>query len=388
MGASQALYIILSCTEPPEIFNCPRQSSALQLGRMSSIILETPTVASVETHTMGNSLFEYLRMNVHPEIQQREWKRIIVLGGHVRTGGTQISAIEKNDKPFNWQRPTAKVVDVDTIHLFCFPGIDYVKHYAAILATYLSLNEKDPKVVSYEVPSSAESMRPLLQSNLQELGRIEIAVLGYVQGLPLFTSASWTGGEDELFSWQIGNLPNGGRVAFIGCRVSFWGDIAGNVVRALQQLSQVKCVLYVGKLGTLRPELSPNTLLATGNSSFVHGELLTWQNPLEPFFRASPTIRHGRHYTLPSVLDETKDWLAERSGDTDWVDPEIGHMAKASLDGNTKFGFLHIISDSLARKYKHDLSSERVEEVLQNRENIVGEIQRVLQELFEAGLSE
>ncbi len=196
------------------------------------------------------------------------------------------------------------------------------------------------------------------------------------------------GRDDEIFSWQVTKLPNGGRIAFIGCRVSFWGNIAGNVIRALQQLSQVKCVLYVGKLGTLRPELSPNTCLATGNSSFVCGELLKWQNPLEPFIRASPIIHQGRHYTLPSVLDETKVWLAERSMDTDWVDPEIGHMAKASLDGNTQFGFLHIISDNLAPKYKHDLSNERVEEVLRNRENVIGEIQRVLQEFFEVGLSQ
>ncbi len=163
--------------------------------RLSLMSLATPTVASVETHTMGASLFDYLRMKVHPEIQQREWKRIMVLGGHVRTGsGIQISTIEKNDKPFNWQRPTAKIVDIDTIHLFCFPGIDYVEHYAAIIATYLSLNARDGKVVSYQLPSSVESMRPLLQSNLQKLGQIDIAVLGYVHGLPLFTSGSWEAG--------------------------------------------------------------------------------------------------------------------------------------------------------------------------------------------------
>jgi hypothetical protein len=189
---------------------------------------------------------------VHPEIKQREWKRIIVLGGHVRTGDAQISTIEKNDKSFNWQRPTIKVVDIDTVHLFCFPGVDYFDHYAPITTTYLSLKGEDPNVVSYQLPSSAESMQPLLQSNLQKLGRIDVAVLGYVHGLPLFTNASCKGGDDELFSWQITKLPNGGKVAFIGCRVSFWGDTAGNITRALQQLSQAKFVLYVGKQGTLR----------------------------------------------------------------------------------------------------------------------------------------
>lgn len=45
------------------------------------------------------------------------------------------------------------------------------------------------------------------------------------------------------------------------------------------------------------------------------------------------------------------------------MDPDIGHMAKASLERNTKFGFLHILSDKLAQKYEHDLSNRRVEEV-------------------------
>lgn len=68
-------------------------------------------------------------MKVHSEIQQRKCKMIKVLGADIRTDGAQISAIEKNEKPFYWQRPTVKVVDTDTIHLCYFPGVDYIEHY-------------------------------------------------------------------------------------------------------------------------------------------------------------------------------------------------------------------------------------------------------------------
>lgn len=143
-----------------------------------------------------------------------------------------------------------------------------------MIATYLSLNGNHPYSVSCQLPSIANSMRPLLQSNLQMLRRIDVAVLCYVQGLPLFKRDPWIGREDELFSGQISDLSGGGRIAFIGCQVSFWGDIAGTVIRTLQQLNQVKCVLYVGKLGTLRPKLSPNKHLVTEDSSFVGSESL------------------------------------------------------------------------------------------------------------------
>ena len=78
------------------------------------------------------------------------------------------------------------------------------------------------------------------------------------------------------------------------------------------------------------------------------------------------------------MLDETKEWLREMQQKCDFVDPEIGQMAKASLDGGTEFGYLHIISDNLARKYTHDLSNERLEAVLDGRKRLLGEVEHVL----------
>lgn len=247
--------------------------------------LYKPTVASPETHTMGTSLNEYLWIKVHPQILSRPWKSIIVDGLHDRTTAN-ISPIEKTDKPFNWQRPTTAVDQVsrDTIYLRCFPGADYVPHYAAIVATYLALHDKPHDIVQYRIPWAAQCMEPLWRSNVVNMGKVDVVVMGYVHGLAGYTgSRVWEGGDaTQLFGWQKMTTSNGTTVAFLGCRVSFWGDIAGNVVRALQRLNDVKCVLYVGKLGSLRAEHTPNTLLATGDHSSVVDKIVNWANVLEP----------------------------------------------------------------------------------------------------------
>lgn len=155
------------------------------------------------------------------------------------------------------------------------------------------------------------------------------------------------------------------------------------MVRALQRLNGARCLLYVGKLGSLRAEHVPNRWLATGHQSVVHDELVTWANPLESQLRQTSRVVKGTHCTLGSVLDETKDWLLATERQYDFVDPEISHMAKASLEGGTEFGYLHIISDNLARKYIHDLSNERRADVLRARKRLVCEIQDILGRFFD-----
>lgn len=344
-----------------------------------------PTIASMETHTMGQSLSEYLRMKVHPLIHKTHWSQIKVKGEHQRDPSVvRISSLEKKDKPFNWQRPTASVVGTKTLQLYCFPGIDYVQHYAAILATYLSLKKGQQDVVEYTLPSQHECLEPLLSSNLAEMGAVDIIVVGYVHGLERWTRGPWEGNSSsKLFSWKKTTSRRGYRIAFLGCRVSFWGDVAGNMVRALQRLNGARCVLYVGKLGSLRANHVPNHWLATGCQSVVRNELVTWANPLETQLERSPSVAFGVHCTLGSVLDETKEWMLAAEKQYDFVDPEIGHMAKASLEGGTEFGYIHIISDNLARKYIHDLSNERLADVLQDRKRLVSEIQDILGRFFD-----
>lgn len=351
----------------------------------SSSIFRKPSIASEQSHTMGSSLPEYLRMKVHPIIQNGSWPKILVTGQHQRDSSiVHISPIEKCDKPFNWQRPTALLIDSQTLEIHCFPGFDYERHYAAIIATYLSLKGRDHNTVLYTLPSQQECMKPILNSNLAEMGSVDIVIVGYVHGLERWTEGSWDSSHgSRLFSWKKSVSKRGYSIAFLGCRVSFWGDIAGNIVRALQRLNRAQCVIYVGKLGSLRTKHTPNQCLATGCQSVVWNELFMWVNPLESSLKMSPSVAQGVHYTLGSVLDETKDWLLSIRKGHDFVDPEIGHMAKASLEGGTGFGYLHIVSDNLAQKYKHDLSNERLAEVLQGRKRLVLEIQEILGRFFD-----
>ncbi len=215
------------------------------------------------------------------------------------------------------------------------------------------------------------------------MGAADIVVMGYVHGLERWTRGPWEGSNsDRLFSWKTTNSKRGYRVAFLGCRVSFSGDMAGNMVRALQILNVARCVLYVGKLGSLRAEHVPNQWLATGCQSVVRNELVTWMNALEAPLEHSPRVAYGIHCTLGSVLDKTTDWLLATEKQYDFVDPDIGHMAKASLEGGTEFGYLHIISDNLARKYIQ-LSNERRTDVLKDRKRLVSEIQDILGRFFD-----
>ncbi|EME44587.1 hypothetical protein DOTSEDRAFT_62968 [Dothistroma septosporum NZE10] len=332
---------------------------------------------------MGQSLHRYLEIKVHPDIKHGSYESIRVIGEHSRTPPARVSSIEKTDKPFNWQRPTSLMYDSGTIDLLCFPGPDSVKHYASIVATYLDLIGKDSSVTSYAEPSDRGCMEPLLASNLASLGQVDTVVLGYVHGLKRFISSDWQGGDaNDIFAWQKMRASNGTSVAFIGCRVSFWGDIAGNVVRALQRLNGVKTVLYIGKLGTLRPEIPPNQWLATGTTSMLDGELVEWRSVLDPHITCTNNVVRGAHYSLPSVLDETKDWLETHRHTFAFVDPEIGHMAKASIQGGTDFAYLHIISDNIAKKYSYDLSNERLQQVIKDREMLLTGIQDTLEQFF------
>ena len=111
--------------------------------------------------------------------------------------------------------------------------------------------------------------------------------------------------------------------------------------------------------------------------------MITWKNPLEPYQHHAPSVVTGVHCCLGSVLEETKEWLSSNEKSVDFVDPEIGRMAKASLDEGMQFGYLHIISDNLAQKYDRDLSNERNVDVTGNRKRLMTEVQDVLEPFFD-----
>lgn len=362
-------------------------------------ITKQPTIASCDTHTMGSSLHDYLAMKIDRDILLQDWSSILVKGCHDRSAQTLCAKTEKTDKPFNFQRPTMHLDRTDKkkpkLEVLCFPGIDYVEHYAAIVATFLALNGKQTvaQVVRYTPPDAQTSMVLLLSSNLANMGDVEVVVVGYVHGL---SAGSWVGGDsaDDIFAWKfLDQKPSGSqsqarRVALLGCRVSFWGDIAGNLVRALYTLNKTKCILYIGKLGTIRPELEPNQWLASGSCSEIRGQTVTWKNVLDEATRSRDMIIQGKHFSLSTVLNESYQWLQDHEGQFDFVDPDIGHMGTAANECGVAYGYLHIISDNLARKYAYDLSNERLQKVQNDRGRLIGEIKHVLAGFFERWISD
>lgn len=148
----------------------------------------------------------------------------------------------------------------------------------------------------------------------------------------------------------------------------------------LASSQSVREVLYFGKLGSVKKGIKPNTHLATGGRSYVHGQLVEWQDPLEASVTlfASDCAIVGNHVTLGSVLHETKDWLGALPTSADFVDPEMGMMAQAAIRSRIKFGYLHIISDNVAQKYAEDLANDREQSVLVGRSHLYEVVQDVL----------
>ncbi|KAK3313089.1 hypothetical protein B0H66DRAFT_385549 [Apodospora peruviana] len=334
------------------------------------------------THTMGDSLPQYLKIKVHQSILEKAYDEIMVVSGYNRYEADSIAFDgEKRDKPFNWERPTARVVPgTNTLLVECFPGYDHIEHYAEIIAAYLRVlegqgitNLTPSSRVSFIPASCSDTLRALVEkTNLADFPGegIDTVILGLVWHLPNLT------GEEEWkgtgpWQWILKTFDSGRRVAFLGFRPAFWGDISGEVVHYLAARFSVKEVIYLGKLGVLKAGVSPNNWLATGGRSLVSGRVVEWENVLTEAVASTPSaagcVMAGDHVTLGSVLHETKNWHADLKEAVDFVDPEIGMMAQAAVRSGIRYGYLHMITDNLGQKYDEDLSNERTESVLVRR---------------------
>ncbi|WP_179957057.1 hypothetical protein [Amycolatopsis anabasis] len=324
---------------------------------------------AVDRHTMAPaSLLRYLQIKVHHLIQDHDWDRIHVLGGYDRQA--VISAHEKNGKLFNIERPTARIHG-RVLVVKAFPGIDYVHHYALIIATYLAMTGKAADIVTYELPDPAVSREAVGRLDLDLDGDLVIVGWGLTHLTP--RPGRWTYGPG--YAWQRAQV-HGRRVVYLGFLHSIWGDVAGRVVTRLAELG-ARAVVYVGKVGALHPDIEPNTLLATGNTSLVGGKPVTWPDFFGDVATAQPGVHTGIHVTSPSILLEDRDWLTEHA-DHAFVDPEIGPMGAAARDAGTAFGYLHVISNNLARRYPADLSNERHRDVIRRRTVLVSRIRDII----------
>ncbi len=326
----------------------------------SSIIDLGCTKATFENHSMSQSLERYIEMKLQDIIFSDSIYRIHVVGNYDRSIG--VSTKEKNDKIFNYKRPTV-FVDNGVATINCYPGIDYVYHYASLVKTYLSLLGIE-KIITVQFPTVSKIESQLIKSNINEVPKCKTVILGYVQGFEYLSSTeNWLGTGD--FLWKLITDDK----ILVGCKHSYWGDISGYIVAALARKG-VERVIYVGKLGTLNEKYAPNETIATGNKSiFIDGSLVEWNNIFADF--NYDTIKNGVHFTLPSIIQETTDWVLQNKNEIAFVDPEIGHMAKSALQNGISYSYLHIISDNLSKKFSEDLSNERKEDVLIKRKKLI-----------------
>lgn len=323
----------------------------------------------VDEHTMApGSLLRYLEIKVHHLVQERDWRRIHVVGGYDR--GCVISAYEKTGKLFNWQRPTAQVRGGELV-VKCFPGADYVHHYGLIIATYLSMLGRYGGHVTYEIPDPAACQSAVDRLDIDAAG--DLVIVGW--GMEHLTPAAgvWTRGPG--YAWQRTQV-HGRRVLYLGFLHSIWGDVAGRVVTRLAALG-ARDVVYVGKVGALDPRIAPNTTLATGNVSLVGGVPVGWSDFFCGVAASQPGVQTGVHVTSPSILLEGQSWL-EKHAEHAFVDPEIGPMGMAAHTAGIRFGYLHVISNNLAHHYPADLSNERQQQVIQQRKVLVDRIRDII----------
>lgn len=328
---------------------------------------------SPDEHTMGTSLNRYMAIKVHPLLDECDCSQIIIRNYFDRSCG--ISSKEKTDKLFNYIRPTA-TVDGSDLFINCFPGIDYIFHYGNIFKSYIALTNKKINVV-HHLPSETECWNIIVESELKHIPKAHTVIMGYVEGLQWISgNNAWQGTGN--FLWKRIRLSTEEGI-LLGCKHTYWGEIAGRIVCYLA-MNGVKRFIYSGKLGTLKPNLVPNLTIATGNSSILpNGETIRWNNIFENI--VDEQVYKGFHITVPSVLQETKEWLNLHKNNVDFVDPEIGHMALAAHNNQVEFSYFHIISDNLSTKYESDLSNERKKDVIENREKLYRKIGTVIKSL-------
>jgi hypothetical protein len=329
----------------------------------STLISVTP-----DDHSMGLSLKRYIEIKIHHLFDGQDFDKVIVRNCFDRSSG--ISNKEKTDKLFNYMRPTA-VVEDSILYINCFPGIDYIFHYGNIIKSYAAITERVMDVFHY-LPTDEECWNAIVESGLKNIPKVHTVIMGYVEGLQWISDETrWH--ESGNFSWKRVHLSTKEGI-LLGCKHTYWGEIAGRIVSYLA-LSGVKRIIYAGKLGTLNPHLVPNVTIATGNTSILpNGESVSWNNLFEGLLDTDNQVYNGVHITVPSVLQETKEWLKTYKNNVDFVDPEIGHMAFAANSENIQFSYLHIISDNLSVKFKTDLSNERESGVIENRRGLCRKI--------------
>ncbi len=131
-------------------------------------------------HTMGTSLQRYLEIKVHPLVDEHNYTKVIVRGKFERAYG--ISSKEKNNKLFNYMRPTAEIEN-SVLYLNCFPGLDYVFHYGNILKSYMAITGQKADII-HDLPSEKDCWKAISESELQYIPKPYTVIMGALQNEP------------------------------------------------------------------------------------------------------------------------------------------------------------------------------------------------------------
>ncbi|KAK2006009.1 hypothetical protein LZ32DRAFT_652025 [Colletotrichum eremochloae] len=335
-------------------------------------------------HTMGEALHTYVFQRIHQEIQRNDWREIRVIGSLQRNPPAVKAVWETHRpaRPFNFQRPTVLFTDDGTLELHCFPSRSFVEHYKMVVAIYLALRGSRC-ILSAISPPLSEPLRIFRQSRLSQLGPADIAIFGDVDCLSKLPPGQWwkvNRTADDLFAWQKYCSSTGKTIALLGCKEGFWGEAGSAIIYALKEMSQIECAVYVGKVGALNGEYTPNEWIATGNEAYLGNRSCSvkWRNPLESSIRDHRGIATGKLVTVSSPLYETHGWLQQWDKTATWVDCDTGHMAVAAEETKVQFGYLHIVSDCLAAKYKDNLSNEDDDSVKERRQTLYRRIEDII----------
>lgn len=341
-------------------------------------------VAAPETHVSSGHLEQYVRQRVHQAIRSSpSWRRISVVGSIRRDAPAVRSDWEKTHRPFDFRRPTATVLDETTIQINCLPSSSLIQHTASVTASFLALEGQSPAIVRAIAPPIDEPLQTLQNSNLAQLEQTDAVIIGQVHkltGLPpgVWWSGAQEGSQGDLFSWHTYLSPRGKKVTLLGCREALWGEAAAAVARIVRARSGASCIIHVGKVGALRSRYTPNEWLATGQEATVDGAVVRWDGLFPDAHAVCPRVATGVQTTVASPLCETQSWLADLGQRYDWVDCETGHLAAAAKEIGMQFGYLHIISDSLAANYKEDLSNEDCIDVDRKRDVLYRDIESIM----------
>lgn len=329
-------------------------------------------------HSMGQALERYVSMKMHHliRINHECFSRVRVIGSYDRS--VHVSKDEKNDKLFNSKRPTA-FLDGDILYVCCFPSRDYVRHYANLIATYFH-NIREKKTVSSIHTSDQIVYDAFRSTNIVSVPEADVVLYGNIDHIGIFEDQKWCGEGD--FLWKSGRIGDK-RVLLLGCTFSIWGDAGYFFVKSLAQSNPFATFVYVGKLGSLESNVLPNKFLATGAKSFVNGKPVEWKNMFQDEIASYENILVGNHITCPSVIEETKDAVASFQKLGIFIDPEIGHMARACHDLGRQFSYLHIVSDNVVVPRGENLSNERDLNIPKKRKELFLQIGKIITKTIE-----